>query len=101
MVQNVAECLKMKNYESFKSDISIVKDYALGDKKDSMVLVMMKYKDNEKTTHEEKLIYDFPDMVSQLGGILSLFLGFSVFSVICDVIDHIKMKIWRKEGQKL
>ena len=93
MVQTVAECLKMKHYDSFMSDASIVKDYELVDKKDSMVWLMMRYKDNEKTTHEEKLIYDFPDMVSQLGGILSLFLGFSVFSVICDVIDHIKMKI--------
>ena len=83
----------MKHYDSFKSDTSIVKDYELVDKKDSTVLVMMRYKDNEKTTHEEKLIYEFPDMVSQLGGILSLFLGFSVFSVICDVIDHIRMKI--------
>ena len=92
MVQTVAECLKMKHYDSFMSDTSIVKD-ELVDKKDCMVWVMLRYKDNEKTTHEEKLIYDFPDMVSQLGGILSLFLGFSVFSVICDVIDHIKMKI--------
>ena len=52
----------------------------------------MMYKSTYKTVHEERLVYDQSGMVSQLGGILSLFLGFSFFSLISDFLDFIAKK---------
>ena len=52
----------------------------------------MMYQSTEKTVHEERLVYDQSGMVSQLGGILSLFLGFSFFSLISDFLDFIVKK---------
>ena len=42
---------------------------------------------------EEILVYDTPTMISQIGGILSLFLGFSFFSIICDLMELIQIKM--------
>jgi hypothetical protein len=50
------------------------------------------YKNRKKTINEEKLIYDTLGMMSQLGGVLSLFLGFSIFSLISDLFDFIAKK---------
>ena len=50
------------------------------------------YKNKEKTINEEKLIYDTLGMMSQLGGVLSLFLGFSFYSLVCDLFDFIAKK---------
>ena len=52
----------------------------------------MMYQSTEKTVHVERLVYDQSGMVSQLGGILSLFLGFSFFSLISDFLDFIAKK---------
>ena len=51
------------------------------------------YKNQEKTITEEILVYDTPTMISQIGGILSLFLGFSFFSIICDLMELIQIKM--------
>jgi hypothetical protein len=56
-----------------------------------LVFTMM-YKNREKTVHEEKLIYDTLGMMSQLGDVLSLFLGFSFYSLISDLLDFIAKK---------
>ena len=58
----------------------------------SVDLIVM-YKNQEKTITEEILVYDTPTMISQIGGILSLFLGFSFFSIICDLMELIQIKM--------
>ena len=50
------------------------------------------FKDTEKTIYEEILVYDQSGFVYQLGGVISLFLGFSFFTVICDVLEIIEKK---------
>ena len=52
----------------------------------------MMYKSTEKTVHKERLVYDKSGMVSQVGGVLSLFLGFSFFSLISDFLEFIAKK---------
>ena len=49
-------------------------------------------KSTEKTVHKERLVYDKSGMVSQVGGVLSLFLGFSFFSLISDFLEFIAKK---------
>ena len=79
------DCLKMKQSIEFKSDLIV---YKLPKYADSPLFVFtMMYKSTQKTVHEERLVYDQSGMISQLGGILSLFLGFSFFSLISDLLD--------------
>ena len=60
---------------------------------DLFVDLTVMYKNQEKTITEEILVYDTPTMISQIGGILSLFLGFSFFSIICDLMELIQIKM--------
>ena len=91
--KNVTNCLKRKNSHDFKSDVQLIKGNPLTGKPNSSVDLILIYKNLEKTIIEEILVYDTAGMVSQIGGILSLFLGFSFFSLLCDLLEFIqKMK---------
>ena len=83
----------MKQSIDFKSDVTL---YKLPRKTpdDPSIFFTLMYKSTEKTVHEERLVYDPNGMVSQLGGILSLFLGFSFFSLISDLLDFFAKKNW-------
>ena len=59
---------------------------------DPLLVFTIMYKSTEKTVHKEKLVYDKSGMVSQVGGVLSLFLGFSFFSLISDFLEFIAKK---------
>ena len=78
----------MKHFIDIKSEATI---YKLPRTKpdDPLLTIKMAYKSTEKTVHEERLVYDQSGMVSQFGGILSLFLGFSFYSLISDLLDFI------------
>ena len=81
----------MKQSIEFKSDLTVYKLPKEAAASPLFVFSMM-YKSTQKTVHEERLVYDQSGMVSQLGGILSLFLGFSFFSLISDFLDFIAKK---------
>ena len=48
------------------------------------------YKDDFKSFQQEILVYDTLGMVSQLGGVISLFIGISFFGIIEYMLDCIK-----------
>jgi hypothetical protein len=80
----------MKQSIDIKSDATV---YKFPQNPDSPFFhFTMMYKSTEKTVHKERLVYDQSGMVSQLGGILSLFLGFSFFSLISDLLEFIAKK---------
>ena len=81
----------MKQSIEFKSDLTVDKLPKEAAASPLLVFSIM-YKSTQKTVHEERLVYDQSGMVSQLGGILSLFLGFSFFSLISDLLDFIAKK---------
>ena len=81
----------MKQSIEFKSDLTVSKLPKEAAASPLFVFSMM-YKSTQKTVHEERLVYDQSGMVSQLGGILSLFLGFSFYSLISDLLDFIAKK---------
>ena len=56
------------------------------------VYFIIRYKSFEKTIHEEILVYDKSGMVSQLGGVISLFIGISFYTLFSDCLDFIKRK---------
>ena len=93
--KKMLNCLKMKKSHIFNSDLQLIKGSPLTVQQNVSVDLIVMYKNQEKTITEEILVYDTPTMISQIGGILSLFLGFSFFSIICDLmelIQWIKMK---------
>ena len=65
----------------------------LNDRKNSMVHFNIKYNSFEKTIHEEILVYDESGMVSQIGGVVSLFIGISFFTLFSDFLDFVQKKI--------
>ena len=90
-LKNIIKCLRKKNSITFKSNVKVGKFSKKSSDWPLMSIVIM-YQSTEKTVHEERLVYDQSGMVSQLGGILSLFLGFSFFSLISDFLDLIAKK---------
>ena len=65
----------------------------LNDQKKSMVNFIIRYNSFEKTIYEEILVYDQSGMVSQLGGVVSLFIGISFFTLFSDCLEFIQKKI--------
>ena len=65
----------------------------LNNKKNSEVDLIIQYKSFEKTIHEEILVYDKSGVVSQLGGVVSLFIGISIFPLFSDCLDFVQKKI--------
>ena len=61
--------------------------------KNSVVDFVIGYKSFEKTIHEEILVYDKRGMVSQIGGVVSLFIGISIFPLFSDCLDFILKKM--------
>ena len=61
--------------------------------KNSKVSFVIEYKNFENTIHEEILVYDKSGMVSQLGGVVSLFIGISFFTLFSDCLDFVQKKI--------
>ena len=88
--KTVKSCLKMKKSLNFNFDLQIVKGSPLSGKKNASVDLILMYKNQEKTVTEEILVYDTPGLVSQINGILSLFLGFSFFSLLFDLFELIQ-----------
>ena len=88
--KTVKSCLKMKKSLNFNFDLQIVKGSPLSGKRKASVDLILMYKNQEKIVTEEILVYDTPGMVSQIGGILSLFLGFSFYSLLCDLFELIQ-----------
>ena len=89
----MTQCLQPKQSVEYHSKIQLVKGNPLNDKKRSAVDIIIGYKSFEKTIHEEILVYDTSGMVSQFGGVVSLFIGISFFNIFSDCLDFIQKKI--------
>ena len=89
----MTQCLQPKHSLEYQSKIQLVMGNPLNDKTNSTVYVVIRYKSFEKTIHEEILVYDKSGMVSQLGGVVSLFIGISFFTLFSDCLDFIQKKI--------
>ena len=89
----MTQCLQPKHSLEYQSKIQLVMGNPLNDKTNSTVYVTIRYKSFEKTIHEEILVYDKSGMVSQLGGVVSLFIGISFFTLFSDCLEFIQKKI--------
>ena len=84
--------MKKKKSLKYHSDLQFSKD-TQSDNEESTLHLVVSYKNNQKIFSEEKLVYEWTGMISQLGGVLSLFLGFSFFSLISSVLEFVDTKI--------
>ena len=89
----MTQCLQPKHSLEYQSKIQLVMGNPLNDKTNSTIYVTIRYKSFEKTIHEEILVYDKSGMVSQLGGVVSLFIGISFFTLFSDCLDFIQKKV--------
>ena len=88
------DCLKKKNRLDFDAKIYVSKGNAMLNKQNSTIIDMfVAYSNDKKIVQEEILVYDTPGMISQVGGIISLFIGISFFSLGCDVLDFVKNRM--------
>ena len=89
----MTSCRQPKKSLEYKSNVFVVKGSELTSNGYSIVSLSLSYKDYRKTINEEITVYDTPGLVYQLGGVISLFLGISFFTIVCDLLDCIKEKI--------
>ena len=89
----MTQCLQPKQSVEYRSNIQLVLGNPLNRMKNSKVNFVIAYKNFENTIHEEILVYDKSGMVSQLGGVVSLFIGISFFTLFSDCLDFIQKKI--------
>ena len=89
----MTSCRQPKTSVEYKSNVFVVKGSELTSNGYSIVSLSLSYKDYRKTINEEITVYDTPGLVYQLGGVISLFLGISFFTIVCDLLDCIKEKI--------
>ena len=88
------DCLKQKKRLDFDSKIEVTKGNAVLNRQNSTRIdILVNYVNNKKIVQEEILVYDTAGMISHIGGIISLFIGISFFSIGCDVLDFVKNKI--------
>ena len=88
------DCLKKKKRLDFDAKIYVSKGNAMLNKQNSTIIrISSSYVNDKKIVQEEILVYDTAGMISQVGGIISLFIGISFFSLGCDVLDFVKNRI--------
>ena len=89
----MTQCLQPKHRIEYQSSLQLIKGNPLNDWKKSVVDFVIIYKSFEKITREEILVYDNRGIVSQLGGVVSLFIGISFYTLFSDCMDFIQKKI--------
>ena len=99
------DCLKEKKRLDYDSKVEVTKGNAMLNKENSTtVSIYVSYLNDKKIVQEEMLVYDTPGMISQIGGIISLFIGISFFSLIAYMLDFLKKyfnKIIENKTEKL
>ena len=83
----------MKRSVNFKSTLQLSKGNPLAIQDRIQTDLILIYKNREKTFIGEILIYDGAGLIAQMGGILSLFLGFSFLSIIYGIFDFMEKKL--------
>ena len=85
------QCLQSKQTLEYKTKTRVILANPMTDKEISTsVDLIIHYETDMKRVQEEILVYDTLGMVSQLGGVISLFIGISFFSLIDYMLDFVK-----------
>ena len=86
--------MQSKKSLKFKPELQIIRGNKLSyNANKSGVSISIMYKNIKKIIHDEMLVYDGPGLISQLGGVISLFLGISIYTFLSGVLDWIGKKL--------
>ena len=86
--------MQSKKSLKFKPELQIIRGNKLSHNANkSGVSISIMYKNIKKIIHDEMLVYDGPGLISQLGGVISLFLGISIYTFLSGVLDWIGKKL--------
>ena len=95
MKKNITRCLRQSKFTKYNSEVKMVSMSNSASKlhKIKIVQFFIKLKSNEVWVYEETLIIDKIGLLGNLGGLLGLFVGFSVFGYASILFDAIVDKI--------
>ena len=92
MKHDINKCLDQSKFTRYNSEVELV-SVSTSDSTPPMVIFFIKFGSNEVLVYEETLIIDEIGLLGNLGGLLGLFVGFSIFgyaSVFFDaIVDEI------------
>ena len=88
----IDKCLKQSKFTKYNSEVEVV-SMSTTDSTPPMLQFLIKLGSNEVLVYEETLIIDQIGLLGNLGGLLGLFVGFSVFGYASVLFDAIVDKI--------
>ena len=88
----IDKCLKQSKFTKYNSEVELV-SMSTTDSTPPMVQFIIRLGSNEVLVYEEALIVDKIGLLGNLGGLLGLFVGFSVFGYASVVFDAIMDQI--------
>ena len=92
MKRVINRCLKQSKFTKYNSEVELV-SMSTTDSTPPMVQFLIKLGSNEVLVYEETLIIDKIGLLGNLGGLLGLFVGFSIFGYASVLFDAIVDKI--------
>ena len=94
-------CLNQKTRLTYYTGTIKVLDTIGSKGKNKILRLNVKMASYFKNVYMEKYVYDIKDLMSGVGGTLSLFIGYSIFSIYTQIIDSISMVIKRFQENRL
>ena len=88
----INKCLDQSKFTKYNSEVEMV-SMSTTDSTPPMVQFLIKLGSNEVLVYEETLIIDKIGLLGNLGGLLGLFVGFSIFGYASVLFDAIVDKI--------
>ena len=92
MKAHINKCLSQSKFTKYNSEVEVV-SMSTTDSTPPMLQFLIKLGSNEVLAYEETLIIDKIGLLGNLGGLLGLFVGFSVFGYASVLFDAIVDKI--------
>ena len=93
MKMNITRCLRQSKFTEYNSEVELVSMTNTASMSYQIVQFLIELKSNEVLVYEETFIIDEIGLLGNLGGLLGLFVGFSVFGYASILFDAIVDKI--------
>ena len=93
MKKNITRCLRQSKFTEYNSEVELVSMSTTASMSYKIVQFLVELKSNEVLVYEETFIIDEIGLLGNLGGLLGLFVGFSVFGYASILFDAIVDKI--------
>ena len=88
----ILKCLKQAKFKQYLGHFDILPSKTEGTQK-VLIQLAFDFASDKRTIHEEIYIFDEIGLPSSIGGSLGLFIGFSFFSYISEIMDLVVKQI--------